>query len=176
MWVTQSYLGTPDKDASTFVYYLYENYNSEQVSFTKLVQNEMETMGEIFKSDVTLLMPNPRYAASVQSEFVGKFRARWSLFDGKLPGLVITQRPMSDPDVLEHECIYFPFDVKDMESVKRVCGEVRSLLLSTLSYKHANRPVPKEPSFFQILYDALEAKPGAFGFRLDLKKVGRRRG
>jgi len=92
MWVAQSYLGSPDKDASAFVYYLYEDYSEQQISFTNAVQAELSELGFLFKSDVTLLMPDPRFATSVQSEFVEKFRALWPTFRDKLPGLIITQR------------------------------------------------------------------------------------
>ncbi len=68
MWVTQTYLGTVEPDVKVFIYYLFEDYNPDQTDFTNAVQFELEKMGAVFESNVSLLMPNPRYAARIEAE------------------------------------------------------------------------------------------------------------
>lgn len=65
MWGTQSYLATVEPEAKVFTYYLFEDYNNDQKRFTDQVQRELERMGEIHDSNVSLLMPNPKYADSI---------------------------------------------------------------------------------------------------------------
>jgi hypothetical protein len=48
MWITQTYLGTVDPDASVFIYYLYADYLDEHVEFTKEVQRSLEKFGEVY--------------------------------------------------------------------------------------------------------------------------------
>lgn len=68
MWVTQTYLGTVEPEASVFIYYLYTNYIDAQVEFTNAVQRELEKFGEAYGSDVSLQMPNPNYAEKIEAE------------------------------------------------------------------------------------------------------------
>lgn len=65
MWVTQTYLGNPEPDASLFIYYLHEDYAREQVKFTENIQRHMEDLGTLYGSDVSLFVPNSRFTAQI---------------------------------------------------------------------------------------------------------------
>ena len=44
MWVTQTYLADVEPYAQLFVYYLFEDYNSEQSAFTAEIQRAFEDL------------------------------------------------------------------------------------------------------------------------------------
>jgi hypothetical protein len=76
MWITQTYLGTVEPDASVFIYYMYADYLDEHVEFTKEVQRLLEKFGEAYGNSVSLLMPNPNYANKIEFE-VREIRPVW---------------------------------------------------------------------------------------------------
>jgi hypothetical protein len=89
MWITQTYLGNVEPNASIFVYYFYEDYVHEQRSFTRKVHKELETLGDVYRNRISLLMPNPQYAGKVEAEV----RANWGLWAevcDNLPGLFLS--------------------------------------------------------------------------------------
>ena len=94
MCVTQTYLGTVEPDAKVFVYYFFEDYDPEQKRFTDRVQRELERLGELFGDQVSLLMPNPRYAGRIEAE-VRENMALWTSLRGKFPGLFVSTLPLS---------------------------------------------------------------------------------
>jgi hypothetical protein len=68
-----------------------------------------------------------------------------------------------------------PFETNDPNKAATVIQRVRGVANETMSWDFAHRPSPKSPSFSERLGEAIELKPGVFGFRVDLKKLGRRR-
>lgn len=166
MWLTQSYLGNAEPDAKVFIYYFFQNYNQEQEEFTRRVQHELENLGEAYRDRISLLMPNPRYAHGIESEIrqSGDF---YELFEGQLPGLFISPKPLKQIDKANDDCVYLPFTGMGAEDVAATITKMRGLVDSKLLSGH---PVGKK-AFGAKLYDALELKPGIFGFRIDLKKL-----
>lgn len=166
MWLTQSYLGNVEPDASVFVYYFFENYNKEHEQFTSRVQHELENLGDTYRDRVSLVMPNPRYAHGIESEIrqSGDF---YELFKDKLPGLFISGKPLKKINKATDDCVYVSFDGMTAEEVAGVISKVRSLVDSKLL---SAKSVGKK-TFGSKIYDALELKPGIFGFRIDLKKL-----
>jgi len=174
MWVTQTYLGCVEPDAKLFVYYFYEDYVREQKSFTDRVQQELEQLGEAFGDKVSLLMPNPRYAGRIEAE-VREFRELWESLHGNLPGLFVSRKPLANLKPSDDGCVYIPFETKNPEEAAAVIQRVRGVANETMSWDFAQQPRPKQKSFGERLGEAIELKPGVFGFRIDLKKLGRGR-
>lgn len=172
MWVTQTYLGTVEPDAKVFVYYFYEDYNSEQTAFTQEVQRELENLGEVFGDQVSLLMPNPRYAGQIEAEMRDQGKL-WAL-RGELPGLFLSRKPLANLKPDDDGCIYIPFETKDAKGVAEVIQRIRGLAYDTLSSDFANRSEPETESLAKRFGDALELKPGIWGFRIDLRKLFQR--
>jgi hypothetical protein len=170
MWVSQTYLGNPDADAHIFVYYVYENYLSEQRSFTEDVQRGLEQLGQTYGNKVSLLMPNPQYTAEIEVELRG-IRELWEAMKGKLPGILVTRRPLSEFNPNE-ELYLIPLDKRDPIGAAGVIEKVRRTLNEQLSHDFANRPSEKK-GWWKAFYDALELKPGYGGIRIDLKKLFR---
>lgn len=170
MWVTQTYLGDVEPNAKAFVYYLYEEYN-DQGEFTAEVQRKLEDLGQAYGNDISLLMPNPRYAAPIECEARDKLQALWWALAGKLPGLLFVSQPLSKFDGETGQYFYIPFDSLDVEGVANAINELRG---------HANeflqRPMPspsKLSAWSKRIYEALELKPNFVGFGIDLKKLSR---
>jgi hypothetical protein len=170
MWVTQTYLGNVEPDAKLFVYYFFEDYNSDQKKFTQRVQRELENLGDVYGDQVSLLMPNPRYANKIESE-MRKFDWNWFSLQGKLPGLFLSPKPISKLERNDKECFYLPFDNKDAKSVAEVIRRIRGIADNTLNWDFANQYQSKPYSLGRRFADALELKPGIWGFKIDLRKL-----
>lgn len=173
MWVTQTYLGHVEPDANLFVYYFFENYSCEQKTFTKQVQQELEKLGEVFGDKVSLLMPNPRYAGKIEAE-VRRIRYLWESLRGNLPGLFVSRKPLKSLQPTDDGCIYVPFETRDPANAAIVIQRVRCMANETISWDFTHRLPPERPSFGERFGEAIELKPGIFGFRIDLKKLARR--
>ena len=169
MWITQTYLGSVEPDADIFVYYLYEDYVNEQKNFTEMVQTDLERLGDTFNEDVSLLMPNPKYADKIESE-VREIRPLWMHVKGSLPGLLISPVPLVKLDRFTEECYFIPFDVRSRFMVTDTIKKARSLISEELSVKRTHRDNEVKPAYRRI-GEAIELKPGLFGFRIDLKKL-----
>jgi len=170
MWVTQTYLGSVEPDAKLFVYYFFEDYAKEQKRFTERVQHELESLGEVFGSQVSLLMPNPRYAGRVEAE-VRENRELWQSLRGNLPGLFVSRKPMAKLKPVDDSCVYIPFETNDPENAAAIIRTVRGIANETLQWDYAHHVPPTKKSFGETFFDAIELKPGIFGFRIDLKKL-----
>lgn len=169
MWVTQTYLGNVEPDAKLFVYYFFEDYNPDQKAFTQRVQLELENLGEVFGDKVSLLMPNPRYSRQIEAE-MRKYDWVWSSLSGKLPGLFLSRKPIVTLEPDDDGCVYIPFEKQDAKGVAEVIQRVRGIADNTLNWEFANQYQPEAKSFGGRLVDALEVKPGVWGFKLDLRK------
>jgi hypothetical protein len=134
----------------------------------------LEHLGEAFGDKVSLLMPHPHYADGIEAE-VREFRELWESLRGKLPGLFVSRKPLKSLKPTDDGCVYIPFETNDPNKAATVIQRVRGVANETMSWDFAHRPSPKSPSFSERLGEAIELKPGVFGFRVDLKKLGRRR-
>ncbi|MBE2185341.1 MAG: hypothetical protein IAE99_01035 [Rhodothermales bacterium] len=174
MWITQTYLGAVEPDAKVFVYYLFEDYNSEQKTFTQKIQRELEGLGEVFGEKVSLLMPNPRYAGRVEAE-VRENHALWESLGYNFPGLLISTSPLSGLNGYEDGCFYMPFVGRQSKDVAEVIQEVRRIAGDTLSWEFAHSRPPERHSLAKRILDSIEMKPGMWGFRVDLRRLMRNR-
>lgn len=174
MWVTQSYLATAEPDAKVFIYYLFEDYNPDQVAFTTAVQERLERLGESYEGAVSLLMPNPRYAARIEAEVRGIEDFWWTL-QGKLPALLISTSPLSQfsPGSAEYSLISFANTNPD--GAAQAVEKVRRISDAQLRWGFEKKPEKVKLSVWRHFFDALELKPGLAGVRLDLKKLGSNR-
>jgi hypothetical protein len=164
MWVSQTYLGDGERDAKYYVYYLFEDYNTEQKELTKSIQLELENLGEVYGEKVSLLMPNPRYANRIESE-VRQFSELWMAIEDYLPGVLLSPAPLAELDISHKECKFVPMRNDSPEHLERVIAKIR---------KHADYALCDEgqPSnWIGRLVDALELKPNFGGIGIDLKKL-----
>ena len=137
MWVTQSYITSADFDSKLYVYYLFEDYNSEQVKFTKAVEKELETIGEVFENSVSLFIPNERYTASIEKE-LRSITPLWEEFAGKLPGLLICTQPLSNFDIESSKFYFKSLAGLDTTDASKKIKEVKKLLDEQLLFMHKN--------------------------------------
>lgn len=66
---------------------------------------------------------------------------------------------------------YIPFEKQDAKGVAEVIRRVRGIANNTVNWDFAAQYQPKAKSFGGRLVDAIEIKPGIWGFKLDLKKL-----
>lgn len=177
MWITQTYLKSPEPDAKLHVYYLYQDYVDQDVAITRRIQSSLERMGHRFGGDVALLMPNPEAADRIEQE-VREIRPLWEMIAGRLPGVLICTRPMTDLRFEDGEHYFVSFDhpaliVPYAQTLKRIS----ELISDQIEYQHREMG-SKEPSLGGAgsrFFEAVELKPGIAGFKIDLKKLLQRR-
>jgi hypothetical protein len=155
-----------------FVYYFFESYAPAQKNFTEEVQRELEHLGELYGDKVSLLMPNPRYSGRIEAE-VRDNPALWGTLRGHLPGLFISRTPLNKINGAS-DGTYIPFDGEDPRDVARVIKQVRGIADQVIEWETGHPKPTGGLSRLGDLFDAVEMKPGIWGFRIDLKKLRRR--
>jgi hypothetical protein len=171
MWVTQTYLGVVEPDAKAFVYYFYEDYNRAQKDFTEQLQQELEDLGDVFGGNVSLLMPNPRYAGRIESE-IRSLEPVWWKLHGKLPGLFLSSKPLIQVKEYDSDCVFVPFASEDDQiiDVGTAVQRIRALANDLVLWDSAKCDAPPR-SLAERFFDAVEVKPGIWGLKLDVKRI-----
>jgi len=170
MWVTQTYLGTVEPDAKLFVYYLFEDYNPDQAAFTKEVEIAMGALGESYGNKVSLLMPNPLYAGRIEAE-MRQHDWVWFSFSDHLPGLFISQKPITKLERNDDDFVFIPFNGQTAEDVALVIQKVRSVANNTLNWDFSNPHQQADNTIWKRVLDALELKPGIGPLKIDVRKL-----
>ena len=168
MWLTQTYLGDVERDAKYFVYYLYEDYDHQQKALTQAIQRNLEELGDVYDDQVSLLMPNPRFAGQIESEF-RKIEKLWQAVHGHLPGLLLSPVPLARLNDAYDSCLYAPLNEGDPRHLARVVHALRGQADQAIQDDLAARST--KPSLRQRIGRALELKPGIWGVKIDLKRL-----
>lgn len=139
-------------------------------SSRKKCSAHLRVLGEVYGGNVSLLMPNPNYADRIEAE-VREIRPVWELVHESLPGLLISTTPLAKLEKLSDECYYVPFDLRLTPSMAaNEIAEVRKLVDISLIVKATGRD-SEVKSMYRRIGEAIELKPGLFGFRIDLKRL-----
>ena len=170
MWITQSYLGNPEPDANLFVYYLFHEYVSEHIEFSKCVQRRMEDLGTMFGSRVSLFSPNERFTAQISGE-IRDIKELWLMLVGKLPGVFVSTTPLSEFEISSGDYCFFSLQDLSYDNAAKVINEVRRVADEQILLCQKKNTRVISGSFWQNLYDSIEVKPGYAGIAVDLKKV-----
>jgi hypothetical protein len=95
----------------------------------------------------------------------------FSIGETGLPGLFISPKPISTLDPKDDGCVYIPFKKQDAKNVAEVIHQVRGIADNTLNWDFANQYQSEPYSLGRRFADALELKPGIWGFKIDLRKL-----
>ena len=172
MWVTQTYLGIVEPEAKVFVYYLYEDYVDDQKRFTEHLQRELERLGDVFGGQVSLLIPNPRYKGRIEAE-VREIRPLWEALHDRLPGLLLSTKPLSQIKGYEEWCFFIPFAGRNRAAVAEAVQKIKGLADEAITWNYQDNAKSREPSFVERIGEAIEIKPGIAGFKIDLRRLFR---
>lgn len=167
MWVTQTYLGDVERNAKLFVYYLYEDYQRDQLELTTAIQGELERLGEVYGDKVSLLMPNENYVGRIEAE-VREFRRLWMAVRDLLPGLLLSPVPLVQLQVSLEGCNFIPLKNGTPRHLAHVVRSIRGLADAAIEPDTAE---VEKPSWLQRVFDAVEIKPGIWGIKLDLRRL-----
>lgn len=178
MWISQSYLGEVELGAKCFIYYLYEDYVEEQKYFTDIIQKELERLGKIYDNKVSLFMPNKHYADDIESE-VREYQQIWGEVYGKLPGLLILDKPLINVDRMDDRFYFLSFQKYMALSRRSGIMEKRIhqdiILLKEVVEDKISVNRKKDKNLLKDIMDAIEIKPGIFGIKIDLIRLLRRK-
>jgi hypothetical protein len=176
MWVTQTYLRSPDPSSSIHVYYLFEAYNELQMGLTSAIQQELSSLGRQYGRTVTLYMPDPHSVDHIGGE-LRALEPLWHEVYGKLPGLLVLTRPLEEYDRSNPESFYIPL-VSDGDSISgppeiaKAIHRLTEITEQQLRWEFDNRTqAPAQQGALSKLFDAIEMKPGFAGFKVDLKQL-----
>jgi hypothetical protein len=180
MWVTQTYLRSPDTDAKVHVYYLFEDYKSDQMGLTSSIQSALASLGQQYGRTVTLYMPEPNSLNPIRTELRGIESLWWSI-DGRLPGLLILKKPLEQYDDENPESFYVPLcgddgPIASPEHIADMIQRVTQIADEHLQWEFTNRRPDRDIKKNSDLFNAIEMKPGLWGFRVDLKQLFKRSG
>ena len=176
MWVTQTYLRSPDLESKLHIYYLFEDYNDRQKRITSLIQRELAALGKRYGREVTLYMPELGSRADIIGEIRGQ-EGLWSQFYGRFPGLLILDKPMEKFIASGTESLFVPFvddDGNSVSTAKQIAEFVDNLVGLTdrqLNWIFDRSPrVNVDDALLQRFGEAIEVKPGIFGINFDLRR------
>lgn len=170
MHVTQTYLGSSGS-SGLHCYYLFEDYNIEQQALTKRVQEALDDLGADYMKEIDLYRPNERFAGNVARE-VREIRPIWNYVAGKMPGFLVTYKPLVTIDPTRDSVIFFSIQGKNEDDALAVVQRIRTLTQENFYNDNAKElPRDDKPSFRSKFMEALEIKPRFYGVALDLKKL-----
>ena len=171
MWVSQSYLGDPDEDAKVYAYYLFEDYSAEQEGFTRKIEGKLAHIGDQFGPHATILMPNRHNTPRIEAEVRNALGEFWWELQGQLPGILVSTTKLSKLQMEDGQHHFFSLSRCDLDSALDAITSVHRLMQKCVEYQHKNpTPQPSE-TIFKRLLSSVEAKPGIYGFSVDLKKL-----
>ncbi len=178
MWVTQTYLRSTDADAKVHVYYMFEDYNTDQKSLTDSIQTALASLGQRYGRTVTLYMPEPNSTDPILKELRGIEPLWWSIYD-RMPGLLILKQPLEKYSDENSESFYVPLSgdngpIATPDDIAKMIQHVTQIADDQLQWEFASRKPDREVKKNSDLFDAIEMKPGLWGFRVDLKRLLKR--
>ncbi|SEP18653.1 MULTISPECIES: hypothetical protein [Pseudomonas] len=171
MWVTQSYLGNPDEDPKVYAYYLFEDYNGEQESFTRQIEGKLAHVGDQFGPHATILMPNRHNTPRIEAEVRDALGEFWWELQGQLPGILVSTTKLSKLLVKDGQHHFFSLKKCELDSAFDVITSVHRLMQQCVEYQHKNQTPQPPETIFKRLLSSIEAKPGIYGFSVDLKRL-----
>jgi hypothetical protein len=170
MFITQTYLGRYG-DGGLFVYYLFQDYELDQRSLTERVQNALDDLGADYMQDVNLFRPNARFAGDIAAE-VRELLPVWSYCQDKLPGFLVTYKPLVDVDPHDDTVVFFSIKDRDEVEALEVVRKIREIAVEQILQSPTDGDeLERGPDFVARFLAALEIKPGLFGVSIDLKRL-----
>lgn len=103
MWVTQTYLKSPEPDAKLHLYYLFDAHNDHHVAATERAQEELVEFSRSVP-EACILFPNERSEAEIYRE--QKHQGLLKKFKGALPGVLGLRTPLEKLNVDSDEVLY----------------------------------------------------------------------
>lgn len=182
MWITQTYLNSPEPNAKLHIYYLFEDYKDTHVKATLAVQRELEELSLVY-TDVCMLMPNVNSSARIEGELRAN-QALWQRLSDNIPGLVISRKPLEKLDYASDEIFFIRLNSQgfsengmglsvNSKPFAQSIHELRKLVNDDLAwqYRELSRYEAEPNGIAKKVFEAVELKPGIAGFRIDLKKL-----
>jgi hypothetical protein len=174
MHITQTYMGKYG-DSGLFVYYLFEDYVLDQKTLTERVQHALDDLGADYLDDVDLFRPNERYAGDIAAE-VRKIEPVWRYCRTKLPGFLVSYKPLAKVDPTDDTVLFFSIKDRDEGEALQAVEKIRAIVVDQIRRPPvASVEVESGYGFVARVFEALEIKPGFFGVSIDLKRLVRRR-
>jgi hypothetical protein len=177
MFITHSYIGSVMGDFRCLFFLLIEDYIEEQTQFMRELNLYLEKFARDLKEAAPLWRPFQGDIERTRDEFLRKnwtFQQRHEI--EKTPAILMINVDFNDFDPQIHPWFHFSFGGRFREGLPGAykVGDILNGLAEIV--KDSNQDIFKGASLLKTdfkLADAaevFEAKPGVFGFSIDLKK------
>jgi hypothetical protein len=179
MWITHSYIGTTQNGTRCLLFLLLEDYVEAQTQFARELDLELERFARNLKDSGAVVRPFPGDIEATRSHILEKNWSRDQSDElGKTPALLMINVDFDQFDPQKHPWFLLNFGERMFEGVPgayrfrevfrelaRVVGDSDvDLFKQAQAVKHAVSASDAARVF--------EAKPGIFGFSIDLIRAG----
>lgn len=179
MWITESFLGTKTNGVKYLFFLLYEDYIEEQTQFAQELNLELERFARNLGDNGALVRP---FQGDIESSRKGILDKNWTESEkqeiSKTPALLMIDKNFDTFNPKEDQWLLFNFGEKLDEGI-----------VGTYKYKEPLKAIVEAAKddnidIFEIAHKAkhelsineatkiFTAKPGVFGFSIDLIKAG----
>ncbi|NVL30756.1 hypothetical protein F2S71_13610, partial [Pseudomonas syringae pv. actinidiae] len=109
----------------------------------------------------------PRIEAEVR-DALGEF---WWELQGQLPGILVSTKQLSKLKVEDGQHHFFSLKKCEPDSAFDVITSVHRLMQQCAEYQNKNQTPQPPETIFKRLLSSIDAKPGIYGFSVDLKRL-----
>ena len=173
MWISQTYLGTPDPNSRVFLYYFWEDY-AEQKEIPPQVLNGLSELGYDFRDQVSAYAPMNNYLGMIREEMRDKFDYFWRTFAGRTPGIFLTRTPLRDFDPQSDEWLFFDITdeiLGDQKAAVSFFSSIHETCREIIKFQYSESEAEHERSFLETLYDSAQLRLTFMGAGIDFKPL-----
>lgn len=173
MWISQTYLGSPDPNSRVFLYYFWEDYARQKAIAPQVLQG-LSDLGYDFRDQVSAYAPMEGYLGLIRKEMREKFDQFWRTFEGKTPGLFLCRKSLRDFNPQTDEWIFFEIDdviLKDDRAAVIFFSKVHNACQDIIKYQYEENVGEIEKGLLQTLYESAQLKVTFMGAGIDFKPM-----
>ena len=179
MWITESFLGTKTNGVKYLFFLLFEDYIQEQTQFVKELNLELERFARNLGDKGALVRP---FHGDIESSRKGILDKNWTESEkreiSKTPALLMIDKDFDTFNPEENSWLLFNFGEKLCEGIVGAYKykELLKAIVDAIKEDNINIfEVAYKAQYELSIKDATKvftAKPGIFGFSIDLIKAG----
>jgi hypothetical protein len=167
MFIVQTYFSNEIAGrAKAYVYYV--ELPGNPINLRDPVRDSFRELGDEYGKDVSLFFPDVGSVSRIRDELKRELREYFEIGSKETPCLIISPVVINNISGRKN---WIYFSLRDRLEISS--SEISSTIRDCVEAIEADDLLRERPSIFGRLLEALEAKPGAFGFRLDLRKLFR---
>jgi hypothetical protein len=173
MWISQTYLGSPDPNSKVFLYYFWEDY-ARQKSVPPQVLEGLSDLGYDFRDKVSAYAPMESYLGMIREEMRDKFDRFWRTFAGKTPGIFLCRKSLRDFNPETDEWLFFEISdeiLRDKKAAVAFFAKIHETCREIINHHYEADAAGREKGLLETLYDSAQLKVTFMGAGIDFKPM-----